>query len=252
VSAGSVVALLTAWYLTTEVLALTTPLVLPSPVTAMESGWAMLHTPYEGSTLLVHAWSSLQTVLGGWLLAVSVGTPLGLALGWSAGVRALIGPAFQLLRPIPPIAWIPLAIVWFGIGQPARFFVVFLAAVIPCVVNAQEGVRQVDSLLIRASRSLGASTLTTLRRVVLPSALPLTLTGVRISLGNAWMTLVGAELVAASSGLGFVLLNARRSFQPELIFVAMAVIGVLGAAMGLILRHIEPRLAPWGTSHGNR
>jgi ABC-type nitrate/sulfonate/bicarbonate transport system permease component len=240
------------WYLVTEVLEAVTPLVLPSPVDVVEAGISVATEPYSGSTLAGHVWASLQTVLGGWVLAIVIGVPLGLAMGWSRILDSLVGPVFNVLRPIPPIAWIPLAIVWFGIGQSARFFVVFLAASIPCVVNAREGVRQVDPVLLRAARTLGAGSLTTIRRVALPSAAPLTFTGVRLSLGNAWMTLVGAELVAASSGLGFLLLDARRSLQPDLLFAAMLVIGLLGALFSFVLRWLEPRLVPWEAAHRDR
>lgn len=252
VSTAAVAAVLAGWYLATEVAEVASPLVLPSPVDVLTGFGSLLTRPFEGATLPGHVWSSLQTVLGGWVIAIVVGLPVGVAMGWSRRVDAVFGPVFQLLRPIPPIAWIPLAIVWFGIGQTARFFVVFLAAAIPCIVNAREGVAQVDPLLIRAARTLGASTATILGRVVVPAAAPLMLTGVRISLGNAWMTLVGAELVAASAGLGFLILGARRSLQSDLIFVAMATIGVLGAAFGVGLRWLEPRLVPWEVRHGSR
>ena len=248
----SVLVVLGTWYLVTEVLEAVTPLVLPSPVDVVEAGISVATEPYSGSTLAGHVWASLQTVLGGWVLAIVIGVPLGLAMGWSRILDSLVGPVFNVLRPIPPIAWIPLAIVWFGIGQSARFFVVFLAASIPCVVNAREGVRQVDPMLLRAARTLGAGSLTTIRRVALPSAAPLTFTGVRLSLGNAWMTLVGAELVAASSGLGFLLLDARRSLQPDLLFAAMLVIGLLGALFSFVLRWLEPRLVPWEAAHRDR
>ncbi|TDE00211.1 ABC transporter permease [Jiangella asiatica] len=252
VATASVLVLAAAWYLATEVFAMVTPLVLPSPVDVVTAGVSVATEPYSGSTLAGHVWASLQTVLGGWLLAIVIGVPLGSAMGSSKIVDTLAGPVFNVLRPIPPIAWIPLAIVWFGIGQGARFFVVFLAAAIPCVINAREGVRQVDPVLLRAARTLGAGTLTTVRRVALPSAAPLTFTGIRLSLGNAWMTLVGAELVAASAGLGFLLLDARRSLQPDLLFAAMLVIGLLGALFGAGMRWLEPRLVPWEAGHRDR
>lgn len=252
VSAASVVVVLAGWYLVTEVLELVTPLILPSPVAVLEGFIGLLTDPFEGATLPGHVWSSLQTVLGGWLLALLVGLPLGAAMGWSRRVDAVVGPVFQLLRPVPPIAWIPLALVWFGIGQTARLFVVFIAAAIPCVVNAREGVAQVDPLLARASRTLGASSAATLRQVVVPAGAPLMLTGARISLGNAWMTLVGAELVAANAGLGYLILGARRSLQSDLVFVAMGVIGLLGVLFGAGLRRLEPRLVPWEVPDGGR
>jgi taurine transport system permease protein len=252
VSVGSVLCALGAWFLATEVLELATPLVLPSPVAVAESFVSYLGEPFQGSTLIEHAWVSLQTVLGGWLLAAAIGLPLGALMGWSKIADKLVGPIFHLVRPVPPIAWIPLVIVWFGIGDFSRMLVVFIAAAIPCVVNAREGVLQVDPKLLRAARMLGASRARTLFSVVLPASAPMMFAGLRISLGNAWMTLVGAELVAASAGLGFVLLGGRRLLQSDLVFVAMVTIALLGALLGFLLRKLEPRLIPWEASRGRR
>jgi taurine transport system permease protein len=252
VSAASIACVLAAWHLATEVLEVATPLVLPAPGAVLEAFVSLLTDPFEGGTLGHHVWSSLKTVLGGWLAAAAVGVPLGVLMGSSRVADAVIGPVFHLVRPIPPIAWIPLVIVWFGISQWSRILVVFIAAVIPCVINAREGVRQVDPQLVRAARSLGAGSRTILRRVVGPAAAPLMFTGLRISLGNAWMTLVGAELVAASSGLGFVLLSGRRLLQSDLVFVAMATVAVLGVLLGAILRWAEPRLIPWEVTGDHR
>lgn len=251
VSAASIVCVLAAWHLATEVLEVATPLVLPAPGAVLEAFVSLLTDPFEGGTLPHHVWSSLKTVLGG-LAAAAVGVPLGVLMGWSRAADAVIGPIFHLVRPIPPIAWIPLVIVWFGISQWSRILVVFIAAVIPCVINAREGVRQVDPQLVRAARSLGAGSGTILRRVVGPAAAPLMFTGLRISLGNAWMTLVGAELVAASSGLGFVLLSGRRLLQSDLVFVAMVTVALLGVLLGAILRWAEPRLIPWEVTGDHR
>lgn len=221
------------------------PLMLPPPQAVVEAFTGMLTEPYLGNTLLGHAMVSLTIVLGGWLAGGVVGVPLGIAIGWWRRVRWLAFPIFQLLRPVPPLAWIPLAIVWLGIGDVARIFVVFLAALIPWVMNSIEAVHSVDPLLVRAARTLGASDSLILRQVVVRTALPTIVAGARIALGNAWMTLIAAELLAASAGLGYVTLNSSKTLDTDIMVVAMLVIGVLGALFSFGMRGLLQVVAPW-------
>ena len=175
-----------------------------------------------------------RVVLGGWLAAGAVGLPLGIAMGWWPRVRWIAFPVFQLLRPVPPLAWIPLAIVWLGIGDGARVFVVFIAAIVPWVLNAMQAVvfdRARAAACRRQPRGLGARQVLT--RVVCRTALPTLLAGARIALGNAWTTLVAAELLAATAGLGYIALNASRTLEMGILLVAMAIIGALGALLSL-------------------
>jgi ABC-type nitrate/sulfonate/bicarbonate transport system permease component len=160
-------------------------------------------------------------------------------MGWNRWIRAAVNPIFQVLRPIPPIAWIPLAILWFGLGDSARIYVVWLAAVVPWILNSFEAVRSVDSILISAARMLGAGQRTILTDIVAPSAVPVLVAGARISLGNAWTTLIAAELLAASAGLGFVALNARRTLDSDIMLVAMFTIGILGVIFTGLLYLLE-------------
>ena len=205
----------------------------------------MVREPYLGSTLWAHIHASLSVVLAGWLLAGVVGLPLGIAMAWWRRLRFIVFPLFQLVRPVPPLAWIPLAIIWLGIGDAARISVVFIAALVPWLMNSMQAVYSVDALLVSAARTLGASNRQILTRVVGRTALPTLVAGARIALGNAWTTLIAAELLAASAGLGYVALNASRTLETGVLLVAMGVIGLLGALMSAGMRVATRVLAPW-------
>jgi taurine transport system permease protein len=245
VSVVATVVLIGVWYLVTLPGGVSA-LKLPSPQSVAVAFGHMLVTPYLGATILGHALASLQVVLAGWAIAGVIGLPLGILLGWSKRVRWIVFPIFQVLRPIPPIAWIPLALVWFGIGDQSRIFVVFVSAIVPWVFNSIQAVYSVDDILIRAARALGASQALILRRVVMRTALPTLLAGAQIALGNAWTTVIAAELLGAVSGLGFVALNASRTLDTDILLVAMLVIGLIGAALSLLMQGIARLISPWG------
>jgi NitT/TauT family transport system permease protein/taurine transport system permease protein len=244
ISTASVVLFLLFWQGVTMTGAVSS-LVLPSPVDVVRRAAALWSTPYEGETLLGHAWASLLIVSTAWVAAVAIGWPLGVWIGWSASASRVLGGIIEVVRPIPPVAWIPLALIWFGLAPTGKVFVVWLAAVIPCIINAQEAVRRVDPLTVAAGRVLGASPFMILRTIVVPAALPFMLTGARISLGSAWMTLVAAELLASLSGLGYMMQAGRRNQLADVVVVGMLCVGLLGAATGLLLRWIEQRALPW-------
>jgi len=249
ISIASVVGVLAAWFLVTDVLAAVSPVVLPSP----ERVWArllwLLDNRFQGNTLIGHTLASINIVVASWLIALAIGLPLGILMAWFRPLDRMVNPLFQLLRPIPPIAWIPISIVWFGIDAPARIFVVVMAAFPPCVLNAYEGVRAVAPVQIAAARTLGARDRAILAEIVVPAALPLLFTGARIALGNAWMTMVAAELLAARAGLGYIMQMARLTLQSDIIMVAMAVIAVLGAAFNSSLLWLSSVLMPWRRPH---
>ncbi len=244
VGAASVLLILLVWYFVTSQ-GLISPLSLPPPGDVLTVFRDFSVAPYLGATLWGHALESLTIVLGGWLVGGLVGLPLGILIGWSKLVRSTLNPIFQLVRPIPPLAWIPLAIVWFGLGAEARIFVVFLAAVVPWTINATAAIEGVDQILIQAARTLGLSSLGILVRVVIPTAVPTLIAGSRIALGNAWTTLIAAELLAAAKGLGFVVLNSARTLDTTIVLVSVATMGLIGAAFSLGLRVAQRRLAPW-------
>jgi len=239
-------AALLLWWLATSGLRLLNPLRLPSPpevwaaFTQITSGEG-----YGGATLWQHALQSLWLVAKGFAVAVVTGVPLGLLMGWSRRAETLINPIFLLLRPIPALAWIPLAIVWFGLGDAGKVFVIWLTAFVPSVINAFTGVRNVDPVLIAAARTQGASTAQVIRHVVIPGSMPLIFTGLRLSLQASWTTLVAAELVGAFFGLGRVLNVAGQDIFPGMILVGMAAVAVCGAATTWLLGRVERRVLSW-------
>ena len=242
--AGTVVVLIALWFVATTVLGLVSPLALPAPQTVLARFVTLSSSDYVGETLWGHAAASVRIVGIGWALAGLIGVPLGVAMSWSRRARNLTYPVFQVLRSIPPIAWIPLAILWFGIDSSARVFIVVIAAVVPWTINSAEAVRGVDPLLVRAAVNLGAGR-RMLTSVVLPAGLPTLLAGARIALGNAWTALVAAELLAATSGLGFVALNASRALDTPTMLAAMFVIGALGILFSFVLLGVARLVAPW-------
>ena len=159
----------------------------------------------DGAILLEHTLTSLKLVVLGFSCAVCVGVPLGLFMGWYEPVRRFVRPVFDCMRPIPPIAWIPLAITWLGIGMPAKAFIICLAGFVPSVLNSYTGIRLTNPVLIRVSEIYGASNWETFLKIGVPSAVPMIFTGLRLSLNSAWTTLVAAELLASSQGLGYLI-----------------------------------------------
>ncbi len=228
-------------------LELVSPLLLPGPGEIWSRFVRMWTTPYQGNTLIGHTAASLRVAFTGWGAAAILGLPLGIWVGWSRTARDIVMPIFVMLRPIPPIAWIPFAVIWLGFGVTARSFVVFLSAFFPIVLNSVEAVVSIDKVQYHAAANLGATPRQTFRRIVLPTSLPILLTGGRIALGNAWMTLVAAEMLGATAGLGFTALNARRTLDSDIMFVAMGVLGVFGGLISLGSAWLERKATPWAT-----
>jgi ABC-type nitrate/sulfonate/bicarbonate transport system permease component len=194
--------------------------------------------------LLFHLVASLKREASAFLFAASA-VPLGLAMGWWRLVYNQVNPIMEILRPIPPLAWIPLSILWFGIGDEQNEFIIFLGMFFPILVNTIVGVKNIDPNLVRAARSLGAPERKVLARIVLIGALPQIITGIRIGLGVGWMALVAAELVGANSGLGFLINDARSMLRTDTITVGMLAIGVVGFLIDTAIRVLSRRLLPW-------
>jgi NitT/TauT family transport system permease protein len=191
---------------------------------------------------------SLMRVGAGYSLAVFVGIPAGLALGWYPLAGAAANPLIQMLRPISPLAWIPLAIVWFGTGNLAAIFLIFLASFFPIVLSTMNGVGNIPLMYRQAGQNFGLSSPSLLRRVVFPAALPQVLVGLRISLGVAWLVIVAAEMIAVTSGLGYMIIDARNAGKRyDLVIAGMLIIGVIGLALDLSIRRIErAKSVRWG------
>jgi taurine transport system permease protein len=244
VSVASLGLLLLLWWYATEVAQLVSPFVLPSPGDVI-SGLARVSEGYMGGSLMEHFTASMSVMLSGFLLALVIGIPLGILMAWIPIMDRLFGPLLTVLRPIPPPAWIPLAILWFGIGIAGKTFIVFVAAFVPVLVNAYVGCKETPINLLNAARTLGASQRTILMEVVLPSAMPVILTGARISLGVAWATIVAAELVVADQGFGFLIMNGYRNFEANIMAGGMLLIGVIGILMNLGFVWLERVLLRW-------
>jgi NitT/TauT family transport system permease protein/taurine transport system permease protein len=213
---------------------------MPAPSTIAVTAAGMI----VSGELLYHLLASLKREAVAFLFATSA-IPLGIAMGWWRLVYNQVNPIMEILRPIPPFAWIPLSILWFGIGDEQNQFIIFLGIFFPILVNTIVGVKNIDPILIRAARSLGASERKLLARIVFIGALPQIITGVRIGLGVGWMALVAAELVGASSGLGFVINDARSMLRTDTIIVGMLAIGVIGLLIDTAILALGRRLLPW-------
>lgn len=232
------------WWLTREG-GLVPSLYFPSPDDVWAKFVRMWTRPYIGSTLLEHILSSLYIVLFGWSVAALVGVPLGIAMAWWTKLKWIVFPIFQLIRPVPPLAWIPLTILWLGIGDTARMSVVFIAALVPWLMNSMLAVYSVDKLLIDAGKTLGASDRAILTRIVCRTALPTLVAAARMALGSAWSTLVAAEILAATAGLGYVAVNASQLLDTDVLIVAMIMIGLLGILLTSLIEWTQHILAPW-------
>ncbi|MEM9629284.1 MAG: ABC transporter permease [Pseudomonadota bacterium] len=227
-------------------------LYFPPPDDVLNRFWRMWTRPYIGSTLWQHILSSLYIVLTGWAAAALVGIPLGIAMAWWSRLKWIVFPIFQLIRPVPPLAWIPLTILWLGIGDAARISVVFIAALVPWLMNSMLAVYSVDRLLIDAARTLGASDRQILTRVVCRTALPTLVAAARMALGNAWSTLVAAEILAATAGLGYIAVNASQLLDTDVLIVAMIMIGLLGIGLTALIEMSQRILAPWSLAGERR
>jgi NitT/TauT family transport system permease protein len=232
------------------------PQVLPSPLAVVQKWFAYLLPlqPYSGGSwlawavsgeLLLDAYSSMVRVLLGFVIGAGLALPLGLAMGASTRVYAWFNPLVQLLRPIPPIAYIPLAILWFGLGNPPAVFLIALGAFFPVLINTIAGVRQVDGIYLRAARNLGASGSTLFLRVMLPAAVPYILSGVRIGIGTAFIVVIVSEMIAVNNGLGFRILEAREYFWSDKIMAGMITIGMLGLAIDVAMNRLNNYLLRW-------
>lgn len=240
-------ALLLVWQLAAG-LGLLPPTKIPSPfqiILAIRE-LAVAGLP-QGNTLLFHCLYSLLRVSTGFLLALALAIPAGIICGWSRLLREMVTPVIETLRPIPPLAWIPLAILWFGIGLSSASFIIFLGCFFPILLSTMSGVLSVDPVLVSAARTLGASRRQIFLKVLMPGSMPSIYTGLRIGLGIGWMTLVAAEFTGVKSGygLGYMIMTARDIQRPDLVIAGMALIGLTGFLLDAVLRLLEYRALRW-------
>ncbi|MDE2429302.1 MAG: ABC transporter permease [Burkholderiales bacterium] len=234
------------------------PQILPSPLAVVKK-WIEYASPYEAYDPAQMSWlawifsgelirdtiGSMYRVLAGFAVGAALALPLGLAMGASQRVYAWMNPLMQVLRPIPPIAYIPLSILWFGLGNPPAIFLIAIGAFFPVLMNTIAGVRHVDGIYIRAARNLGASQTTMFVRVMLPAAVPYILSGVRIGIGTAFIVVIVSEMIAVNNGLGFRILEAREYFWSDKIIAGMISIGMLGLMIDLVMNKLNNHLLRW-------
>ena len=237
------VSLLAIWYVATDVLGLTHPVMLPAPSGIVK---AFIRLASSGE-LATNIGASLLRIFYANCAALALGVPLGLAMGLYKPVEKLCDGLLSLFRPIPPLAWVPLSILWLGIGTLSVVFITFLAAFFAVLVNTIAGAQSVDKQLVRAAQSLGAGQRRLMLGVILPSVAPAIFTGFRVAIGVSWMSIVAAELIAAPSGLGYMIMYYREVLRTDAIIVGMLTIGVIGLAMDFGTRWLERRLLPWRT-----
>ncbi len=202
----------------------------------------------ERKTLWIYTFDSLLRVIAGYSLAVALAIPLGLLIGWMPKLGSAVNPLIQMLRPISPIAWMPLAVIWFGVSNAAPVFLIFLASFFPIVVASANAVREIPAVFMEAGRNFGLSRPQLLRRIVLPAVLPRIVVGLRIAFGVAWLVLVAAEMIAVDSGLGYLIIDARNAGKRyDLVVGGMLIIGFIGLLMDMLFRGAEklPALR-WG------
>jgi taurine transport system permease protein len=221
------------------------PLFIPAPWTVLET---IVDTATEGfanATLLEHTVISFLRVFGAFLFACLIGIPLGLAMGVNRIARGVFDPPIEFYRPVPPLAYLPLMIIWFGIGEVSKVGLIFLSCLAPIALGTRSGVRSAAIEQIHAAYSLGASRWQVITQVVLPSALPEILTAMRIGIGFGWTTLVAAEMVAATHGLGYMVLTAANFLRTPVVIMGIVIIAAIAYAFDLLMRWIERRVVPW-------
>ncbi len=236
------------WLMATTVLGLIPSGRFPSPA---ETWSALVHVSgrgYGGGDLALHVYNSLRLVVMGFLFAIATGVPLGLLMGWSRRAEAFINPIFLIIRPIPPLAWIPLAILWLGLGDAAKIMVIWFSAFVPSVINTFAGVRNIDRPVLEAAYMLGMPKIRFVTEVLIPGASPMIFTGLRLSLQASWTTLVAAELVGAFYGIGRVLNVAQQDLYPGMILVGMVTVAILGWGTTRVLGLAEARALRWNTA----
>lgn len=244
VSALTLLALLLAWEAVTR-LGLVAPLFLPAPEAVVAKFLTVVREGFADASLAEHLGASLARVFTALAAALLIGIPVGLAIGASTIGRGIFDPLLEFLRPIPPLAYLPLIIIWCGIGEPSKVLVIAIAMLAPIALSTAAGVRGVSPDRVRASRALGASRGQVVRFVILPSALPSILTGLRIALGAGWTTLVAAELIAATEGLGFMIQSAANFLNTEVVILGILVIAAVAFALEFAVRRIEAAFVPW-------
>ncbi|WP_156486259.1 ABC transporter permease subunit [Marinomonas sp. TW1] len=232
------------WYIATQ-LQWVKPLFLPSPVAVVQRFWEVATQGFANATLIEHTGWSMMRVFSAFVLALLTAVPIGIFMGVNRIVRGLFDPIIEFYRPLPPLAYLPLVIIWLGIGEVSKVVLIYLAIFAPMALSARAGVKSVAIEQIHAAYSMGATRWQVIRHIILINALPEILTGMRIGIGFGWTTLVAAEMVAAQAGLGFMVLNAAEFLVTDVVIMGIIVIGIIAYLFDLFMRYLERKLVPW-------
>lgn len=244
-SVFTVIVVLILWYLITSVFNLVDPFILPSPRIILAEFQTLVSKGYTGVPLSTHIGVSLIRTFIGLGLGIAIGIPVGLLIGYNRVFSAIISPFISFLRPIPPIAFIPLMILYFGIGEFPKIALIFLAAFWYIVLNTSSGVKSVPNDLLRAGRNLGLSGFQLFAHVILPAAMPHIVTGIKTATAISWAIVVAAELIAAQSGLGYIIMDAAIFFRLTDVYIGIALIGIIGVILEGITTLFENKLLHW-------
>lgn len=244
IAIATFIALIALWWLAAT-LAVVPPLFLPAPDAVLAKGLSVWTEGFEGATLPQHLLASVGRVLAALAAAAVFGVIVGFAINLNETARGMLEPLIEFYRPIPPLAYLPLVIIWFGIGEFAKILVIYLGIFPAIVIATSDGLRSIAQDKINATRSLGASPMQVVTLVLLPHALPSILTGIRIGLGTGWATLVAAELIAATQGLGFMIKGAADFLVTDVVILGIIVIALVSIGMELTLRVIQRLIVPW-------
>jgi taurine transport system permease protein len=244
ISLATVAVLLLLWWLVAR-LGLVDALFLPSPAAVGNRVLETAVAGFGGASLWEHAWISIYRVAAAFAASCLTAIPIGLAMGMSRVLRGLFDPLIEFYRPIPPLAYLPLIIIWTGIGEVSKMLLIYLACFAPMALSTQAAVRAVSTEQIHVAYAMGATRLQVILHVVLKASLPEILTGMRIGIGFAWTTLVAAEMVAASAGLGYMILNASEFLVTDVVVMGIFVIGLIALTSDLLMRYLEKKWVPW-------
>lgn len=240
----SIAGLLFVWWMFTA-MGWVKPLFLPSPQAVFGKFIDVWQNGFTNTPFLEHVGISAARVFGAFLLACLIGIPLGIGMGMSPFIRGIFDPPLEFYRPIPPLAYLPLMIIWFGIGETSKVLLIFLSVLAPVALGARSGVKSAAIEQIHAAYSFGASRWQVMTQVILPSALPEILTAMRIGIGFGWTTLVAAEMVAATKGLGYMVLTASQFLQTSTVIMGIFVIAIIAYSFDMLMRFVERRVVPW-------
>ncbi len=221
------------------------PELMPGPAAVWERLIRTFTKPIGRINLLGHAWASLRRVLAALVVAWVFGISFGILIGWNKTCRALLGSVFEMIRPIPPIAWIPIIIMWFGIGELPKILLVFIGTFVPLVINTATGIQMVEKINVDVGKVFGGNNWQILTQIVIPTALPSIFAGVRTSVSSGWTTVLAAEMLAATAGLGSMVTKGWQGGDMALVLVAVITIAIIGAILSVVLAKLEKVVCPW-------